>query len=160
MNPYTQATSGVVRQLFVSEPFDNTIAIINLVNCGTAPNQVFGLGSVSRISSPWLNLPVDLTPAKRDSDNVSWASNSTLDQGSDFYVANRGDNTIVRMHQDGSVVAVRHISVDELDDRSQTDDPEVRLNGIATSTDGTTIYVTVTGRPGQVIGGVLAVPAF
>jgi putative ABC transport system substrate-binding protein len=27
------------------------------------------------------------------------------------------DNTIVRMHQDGSVVAVRHISVDELDNR-------------------------------------------
>jgi hypothetical protein len=160
MNPYTKANSGVVRQLFVSEPFDNTIAVINLVNFGTAPNQVFGLGSVSRISSPWLNLPVDLTPAMRDSDNVSWASNSTLDQGSDFYVANRGDNTIVRMRQDGKVVAVRHISVDELDDRSQTDDPEVRLNGIATSTDGSTIYVTVTGRPGQVIGGVLAVPAF
>jgi hypothetical protein len=160
MNPYTQAASGVVRQLFVSEPFDNTIAVINLVSFGTAPNQVFGLGSVSRISSPWLNLPVDLTPVKRDADNVGWASNSTLDQGSDFYVANRGDNTIVRMHQDGSVAAVRHISVDELDNRSQIDDPEVRLNGIATSTDGTTIYVTVTGRPGQVVGGVLALPAF
>jgi sugar lactone lactonase YvrE len=46
------------------------------------------------------------------------------------------------------------------DDRPQIDDPEVRLNGIATSPDGTTIYVTVTDRPDQVMGGVLAVPAF
>jgi hypothetical protein len=160
MNPYTQGP--VVRQLFVSEPFDNTIAVINLVNFGTDPNNlVFGLGSVSRISSPSLNLPVDLTPVKRDADNVSWASNSTLDQGSDFYVANRGDNTIVRMHQDGSVVAVRHIGLDEggtVNDPHRPDDWS--LNGIATSTDGTTIYVTVTGRPGQQVGGVLALPAF
>jgi hypothetical protein len=155
MNPYTQLP--VVRQLFVSEPFHNTIAVINLVNVGTAPNLVFGLGSVSRISSPSLNSPVDLAPAKRDADNVNWASNSTLDQGSDFYVANRGDNTVVRMHQDGSVVAVRHIS---FDNRRRRDDSDVSLNGIATSTDGTTIYVTVTGRPGQRVGGVLALPAF
>jgi hypothetical protein len=155
MNPYTQAP--VVRQLFVSEPFHNTIAVVNLVNFGAAPNLVFGLGSVSRISSPSLNLPVDLTPAKRDADNVNWASNSTLDQGSDFYVANRGDNTIVRMHQDGSVVAVRHVSVDS---RRRLDDFDASLNGITTSTDGTTIYVSVTGRPSQRVGGVLALPAF
>ena len=82
-----------------------------------------------------------------------WASNTTLDDGSDFYVANRGNNTIVRMHQDGSVIAVRRVSVDNrpLDNAS--------LNGIATSPDGTTIYVTFTGTShGQ--GGVLALPAF
>jgi hypothetical protein len=83
---------------------------INLVNFGTAPNQVFGPGSVGRISSPALNLPVDLAAVRRDADNVNWASNTTLDQGSDFYVANRGDNTVVRMRQDGSVVAVRRIT--------------------------------------------------
>jgi hypothetical protein len=146
-----------MRQLFVTEPFRNTIAVINLVSFGSAPNLVFGLGSVSRISSHSLKFPVDLTPAKRDTDNVNWASNSTLDQGSDFYVANRGDNTIVRMRQDGGVVAVRHISVEN---RRQLDDFDARLNGIATSTDGMTIYVTVTGRPGQRVGGILAVPAF
>jgi hypothetical protein len=151
MNPYTQAP--LVRQLFVSEPFDNTIAVINLVNFGTAPNLVFGLGSVSRISSLWLNLPVDLAAVQRDADNVNWASNTTLDDGSDFYVANRGNNTIVRMHQDGSVVAVRRVTADNgpLNNAS--------LNGIATSTDGKTIYVTFT-RPSQRQGGVLALPAF
>jgi hypothetical protein len=151
MNPYTSAP--VARQLFVSEPFHNTIAIINLVVVGTAPNQVFGLGSVSRIRSPLLNLPVDLAAVQRDADNVNWASNTTLDEGSDFYVANRGDNTIVRMHQDGSVVAVRGVTIENpyLDG--------ALLNGITASTDGGTIYVTFTG-PGPRQGGVLKLPAF
>jgi hypothetical protein len=73
MNPYN-LTGGVVRQLFVSEPFNNTIAVVNLVVIGTAPNQVFGLGSVRRIHSPLLNLPVDLAAVRRDADNVQWAS--------------------------------------------------------------------------------------
>jgi hypothetical protein len=57
------------------------------------------------------------------------------------------------MGQDGSVVAVRRVTVGNspLDNAS--------LNGITTSTDGGTIYVTFTGpSPGQ--GGVLALPAF
>ena len=154
MNPYTP-TPGPVRQLFVSEPFHNTIAVINLVVAGTAPNQVFGLGLVSRISSPWLNLPVDLAPVQRDADNVNWASNTTLDDGSDFYVANRGNNTIVRMGQNGSVVAVRRVTVDLI-----PLPPEfVSLNGIAASTDGKAIYATFTG-PVPILSGVLAVPAF
>jgi hypothetical protein len=153
MNPYTQAP--VVRQLFVSEPFYDTIAVVDLVIVGTTvpPNQVFGLGSITRISSPALNQPVDLTPVQRDVDNVEWASNTTLDQGSDFYVANQGDNTIVRMQQDGTVVAIRRITIDggPLDN--------VSLNGIAASVDANTIFATFvdpdTGR-----GGVLAMPAF
>jgi hypothetical protein len=68
MNPYTNS-STVVRQLFVSEPFYNTIAVLDLVivptpNQGFA-NQVFSLGSLRRIGSSALNLPVDLTPVKR-----------------------------------------------------------------------------------------------
>jgi hypothetical protein len=151
MNPYT--TAPVVRQLFVSEPFFDTIAVVNLTIFGTAPDQVFGLDSVARISSPALNQPVDLTPVQRDVDNVDWASNTTLDQGSDFYVANQGDNTIVRMQQDGTFVAIRRITIDG--------DPldNVRLNGIAASVDASTIFATFvdpdTGR-----GGVLAMPGF
>ena len=143
MNPYnTQAP--VVQQLFVSEPFNNTIAVINLVVVN-GPT-----GSVSRISSPSLNLPVDLAAVQRDTDNPNWVSNTTLDDGSDFYVANRGNNTIVRMQQDGTVVAVRRVSVGN----------NASLNGITTSTDGKTIYVTVTGPGNSKKGGVLALPAF
>jgi hypothetical protein len=152
MNPYG-LTPPTVRQLFVSEPFNNTIAVVDLVVVGAAPNQVFGLGAFNRISSPALNQPVDLAAVQRDADNVSWASNTTLDQGSDLYVANRGDDTIVRMRQDGSVVAVRRVTID-----GRPLFP-ARLNGITTSTDGTTIFVTFTGFfPEQ--NGILALPAF
>jgi hypothetical protein len=63
------------------------------------------------------------------------------------------DNTIVRMRQDGTVVAVRRVrmSGDVLDD--------ARLNGIATAVDGSKIYLTFTG-PDEEQGGVLEVPAF
>ena len=152
MNPYT-ATPGQSWQLFISEPFDNTIAVVNLVVAGTAPNQVFGLESISRISSDSLKFPVDLTPVQRDLDDPSWAGNTTLDDGSDLYVLNRGNNTIVRMSQAGEVVAIRRVTVDNrpLDDLS--------LNGVAISTDGQTIHATFVG-PTKQQGGALAVPAF
>src|SRR6516162_5932275 len=108
MNPYT-ATQFAAWQLFVSEPFNNTIAVVNLKVVGIAPNQVFGPDSIMRISSPSLKLPVDLSPVTRDKDSSTWASNTTLDEHSDFFVANRGDNTIVRMRQDGTVVAIRRV---------------------------------------------------
>jgi hypothetical protein len=78
---------------------------------------------------------------------------SEVDEGSDFYVANRGDNTIPRMRQDGGVVAIRRVSIgrDLLD--------EVPLNGIASARDGTKTYLTYTG-PDEEQGGVLEVPAF
>jgi hypothetical protein len=152
MNPYN-TPAPVVRQLFVSEPFFDTIAVVNLTNFGTAPNQVFRADSISRLSSSALNLPVDLTPVQRDVDNVNWASNTALDDGSDFYVANQGDNTIVRMQQDGAVVALRRVTLNghPLDN--------VSLNGIAASVDATTIFATY-GDPNTGQGGVLAMPAF
>jgi hypothetical protein len=169
MNPYNLPAS-VIRQLFVSEPFYDTIAVINLTVFGTAPYEVFSLGSVNRIRSTALNIPVDLTPVVRNTDDPNWASNTTLDEatgsvdeapgsGSDFYVANQGDNTIVRMKQDGTVIAIRQVMVNgqPLDN--------ISLNGIATSTDATdttppsTIFATfVDPNSGQ--GGVLAMRAF
>ena len=101
-----------MRQLFISEPFHNTIAVINLVVAGTAPNLVFGLGFDESHQLAALNWPVDLAAVQRDADNINWASNTSLDDGSDFYVANRGNNTIVRMSQDGTVVAVRRVALD------------------------------------------------
>ncbi len=159
MNPYINSSTGVVRQLFVSEPFHNAIAIVNLEIVGTTPNEVFGLRSVTRIGALALNLPVDLTPVKRDRDNPNWASNTTLDDGSDFYVANAGDNRIVRMRQDGTVVAIRRVTVNgqPLDN--------VSLKGIAASADATdttpptTIFATFVD-PSSGRGGVLAMPAF
>ena len=128
---------------------------LGVVNAGC-----FHPSTPTRISSPALNLPVDLTPVKRDTDTANWASNTTLDDGSDFYVANQGDNTIVRMTQGGAVVAIRRLTVNgqPLDN--------VILNGIAASADATdknptptTIFATfVDPSSGQ--GGVLAMSAF
>jgi hypothetical protein len=162
MNPYN-LPPGVVRQLFVSEPFYDTIAVVNLTVFGSPPYQVFGLGSVSRIRSAALNIPIDLTPVERNTGDANWASNTTLDEasgsGSDFYVANQGDNTIVRMKQDGTVVAIARVTVhgQPLDD--------VSLNGIAASADATditpptTIFATFV-EPNSGRGGVIAMPGF
>ena len=156
MNPYTEPP--VVRQLFVSEPFDDTIAVVNLT--GTPPTAVFHLQSVTRITSPALNLPVDLTPVKRDKDNFNWASNTTLDEGSEFYVANQGDNTIVRMLQNGTVVAIRQVTVNGIPLNNVVLNGELpRLRTPRTRTLPSTIYATYVD-PNTNQGGVLAMPAF
>ena len=152
LNGYTHS-SAVVRQLFVTEPFHNNIAVINLGVVGNAPNLVFGPGSISRIQSRALNRPIDLAAVHRDTDNINWASNTSLDDGSDFYVANRGNNTIVRMSQSGNVVAIRRVTLH--DDRLDG----AKLNGITASIDGKLIYVTFT-RPQPHHGGILALAAF
>jgi hypothetical protein len=142
------------RILYVTEPFEDSIAVINLTDDGV----IFHVVSVHRIHSDALNQPVDLTPVSNETSDPNWASNTTLDQGADFYVANRGDNSIVRMRQDGTVVAVRRVRL--ADGRSLGN---ARLNGIAISPDAGTIYVTTVGHlPGQgnLAGAVLALPAF
>jgi hypothetical protein len=147
-----------VLKLFVSEPFTNTIAVIALMVTGGAPDQVFAPQSVSTISSDALNQPVDLAPAVIETEDPNWASNTTLEEDADFYVANRGDNTIVRMRQDGTVAAVGRVRLAQGQALGNG-----RLNGIAVSPDGGTIWVTVAGQlagQGNVEGAVLELPAF
>jgi hypothetical protein len=154
-NGQTTPRVGVVlnysptRILYVSEPFQNSIAAIALTDDGV----VFHAGGVTHMHSSALNQPVDLAPVAIETSNPNWAANTTLDVGSDFYVANRGDNTIVRMSQGGSVVAMRRL--ESLGD--------LRLNGIATSPDGTRIWVTLTGHipgAGYLTGAVMQLPSF
>ena len=90
---------------------------------------------------------------------LHWASNTTLDDGSDFYVANQGDNTIVRMRQDGTIVGIRRVLIHGRPLEN------VVLNGIAGSADATdatlptTIFATFV-NPNSGRGGVLEMPAF
>jgi hypothetical protein len=143
------------RTLFVSEARTNTVAAIDLHDDGV----LFRPGAVRRIRSSAFNQPVDLAPASLETTDTDWSSNTTLEEGADFYVANRGDNTIARVRQDGTVVAVRRVLL-----------PGGRplagasLNGITVSPDTNTLWITVTGQAGaphRIAGGaVLAVAAF
>ena len=142
------------RILYVSEPFENTIAALDLSDDGT----VFHIASVRRLRADALDHPVDLAPAAIETSNPNWAANTTLDVQADFYVANRGNNTIVRMRQDGTVAAVRRVKL-----AGGHSLGGLRLNGIAGSSDGTKIWVTVTGPvpgAGYLKNAVLELPAF
>jgi hypothetical protein len=142
------------RRLYVSEPFEHTIAVLALVDDGT----IFRVAAVHRFHAGALNQPVDLAPAASETEDPDWSSNTTLEEEADFYVANRGDNTIVRMDQDGTVVAVRRVRLANGQGLGNG-----RLNGIAVSPDGRTIWVTVLGQlagQGNLEGAVLALPAF
>jgi hypothetical protein len=142
------------RILYVSEPFHNAIAALDLVDNGV----IFRVARVRRCRSVVLSHPVDLAPAVMETQDTNWASNTTLDVGADFYVANRGDNTIVRMRQDGTVVALRHVRLADGGPLGHA-----RLNGIGASPDGSKIWVTTTGHLrgyGGWQGAVLELPAF
>jgi hypothetical protein len=143
-----------IRILYVSEPFENSIAAIELTDDGV----IFRVVGVSRLNAEELDKPIDLAPAEIETSDPDWASNTTLEEEADFYVANRGNNKIVRMRQDGTVAAVRRVRL--ADGRSLG---HARINGIATSPDASTIWVTVTGRlpgPGQQRNAVLELAAF
>jgi hypothetical protein len=115
-------------------------------------------GQLKHLQSEALDVPVDLAPVTMETSDGNWASNTTLDVGSDFYVANRGNNTIVRMRQDGSVVSRRKLRL--AGGRALG---SLKLNGIATSPDGKEIWVTMTGHVpgmGTLSGMVLELPSF
>ena len=142
------------RTLFITEPERNAITALTLGN----DDKVFRLKNRRTFTAPELSTPVDLTPVVPESANPGFASNTTLAGNSDFYVANRGNGTIVRMRQDGTVVAVRRIKL-------PTQQPlgPGRINGIAISPDAQKIWVTVSGailsHP-NAPGVLLEVPAF
>ena len=143
--------------LYVSQPFDDSIKAIGLVTGGSPGSQVFTPTTTRIIRSRALDQPVDLAPVRTETENLNWSSNTTMEEASDFYVCNRGNNTIVRMRQDGVVVAVRRIYA-----RGRSLG-EARLNGIATSSDHSRLWVTYVGRLpglGDRKGGVIEMPAF
>ena len=143
--------------LYVSQPFDDSIKAINLEIGGPAGNEVFVPTTSRAIRSQTLDIPVDLAPVHIESEDLNWSSNTTMESDSDFYVCNAGNDTIVRMRQDGTAVARCRVWA-----RGRPLG-HARLNGIATSPDGAKIWVTYVGvLPGSDDhdGGVLELPAF
>jgi Di-haem oxidoreductase, putative peroxidase len=80
------------------------------------------------------DIPIDVAPTIPEIASENFASNSTLAGGADLYVLNRGNNSIVRVTQDGKKVASRKIQVDG--------QRGFRANGLGVSPDGKTIWIT------------------
>lgn len=142
------------RIIYVADPLGNAVVALTLADDG----RVFRLSSQRRIQAPEFNVPIDLAPAVPEVANPGFSSNTTLAGNSDIYVLNRGNGTIVRIRQNGSVVATRRVEV-----------PGVgvlgggRLAGITVSSDAQKIWVSVSGELPQypgLKGAVLELPAF
>jgi mono/diheme cytochrome c family protein len=142
------------RVLYVAEPGRNAVTALTL----TADDKVFRLQAAKSFDPPELAVPIDLAPAVPEVANPGFASNTTLAGNADIYVANRGNGTIVRMKQDGTIVGVRRIVLPDGRELGNG-----RLNGIAVSPDAQKIWVTVTGAlPSfpDAPGALLELPAF
>jgi mono/diheme cytochrome c family protein len=149
-HPHVVAREGIAfnwvptRTLFVADPQADRLVVLDLSDDGTR-----FAATAREIKRPEFDVPIDLAPTTREVAAGSFASNTTLGGGSDLYVLNRGNNTIVRMTIGGDVQAVRRIDAD-LDGW--------RANGIAVASDGQVIYITGTTPRGN--GVLLSVPAF
>ncbi len=140
------------RILYVADPRCNTVVALALV----ADTKTFRVEGTRLLTAAALDVPIDLAPAVAEVANPAFASNTTLAGASDIYVANRGNGTVVRLKQDGTVVAVRRVTLPGLGPIGVD-----RLNGIAVSPDAARIWLTVTGSlPGHPEGAVIEVPAF
>jgi hypothetical protein len=133
--------------LFIADPLGDRIVNLDL---GTS-STLFVAGASRSLRSPAFDLPVDLAPASPEVASGNFSSGTTMGGGSDLYVVNRGNNTVVRLAQDGAVVAIQSIvTARQL--------PAFRANGIAVSSDGLKIYVTGVGPRAQ--GYLLEMDAF
>ncbi len=130
--------------VYVTDPLANRILALDISDDGT-----FFVSAPRYITSRWLDKPVDLAPASVEVAARNFASNTTLGGGSDLYVLNRGNNTIVRMTQGGKVMAARLVEADVAG---------LRVAGLAVSDDGRRIWLTATAAGGP--GVVLQMPAF
>jgi len=133
--------------LYITDPLANRIVALNLSDDGT----LFTASKPRFLISPWLSIPVDIAPTIPEGAARNFASNTTLGAGSDLYVLNRGNNTIARMTQSGKVIAARKLNEVV---------PGMRVAGIATSSDGRTIYVSYVTKADFGNGGIFSTPAF
>lgn len=95
------------RVLYLADGLRNRIVLLHL----TDDTRQFKVERVSPIDSPLLHHPVDLAAAIPEIANPRFASHTTLAGGSDLYVANRGDGSLLRISQDGKVIARAHVEV-------------------------------------------------
>lgn len=133
------------RVLYATDPLANKVRAFDI----TADGTLF-VASSPRLLGAGYDVPVDIAPTMSETASENFASNTTLAGGSDLYVLNRGDNTIVRVTRGGQRVATRTVVVDS--------EPTFRVSGLAVSSDGRTIWVA--GQTAGAGGIVVKLDAF
>ncbi len=139
--------------LFAANPGRNEILAISLT-AGTAAET----GAIRALRAGELDCPVALAPAKPEAADKAHSANTTLSPGSDFYVLNRGNGTILLMSQEGLILGQRRLAMP-----SGSAIGGGRVTGLAVSPDGERIWITANGplpdHPGRQ-GALLEIPAF
>lgn len=89
------------RALYLAEARRDRIVVLTLGD----DTRHFIVQRRRELASPWLRGPTDLAPCIPEIANPRFASHTTLAGDSDLYVVNRGDGSVLRMGQDGTVQA-------------------------------------------------------
>jgi uncharacterized integral membrane protein (TIGR00698 family) len=142
------------RFLYVADPGNDAVLQVHLDD----DFRVFEVVGTRRLESPHLSMPVDLAPAVPEIANPAFSSNTTAAGGADLYVANRDSGTIVRMRQDGRVIAVASVTLPGLGTVGAG-----QLNGIAVSPGGDRIWLSLSGTRAEhpeLSGSVVEISAF
>ena len=141
-----QAEKGVIgmafkwnpdRALYIADAARNRIAVLQLDDDA----RHFRLTAVRYISQREFNVPVDLAPAIPEIANPRFASHTTLAGDSDLYILNRGDGSVLRMTQDGRILA-----------RASLTWPGgvaiggERVRGLAVAADGQRLWISLQGE--------------
>jgi Di-haem oxidoreductase, putative peroxidase len=125
------------RVLYLADAARDRLVLLHLDD----DRRHFKVGRTSIIMSPALKQPVDVAAALPEIANPSFASHTTLAGGSDLYVANRGDGSLLRVSQDGHVLARARIEVPGLGALGRD-----RIRAIAVSADAQRVWLTLQGE--------------
>lgn len=125
------------RVLYVADAGRNRLLLLTLED----DYRHFTVAGASTLASPYFKQPVDVAAAVPEIANPRFASHTTLAGGSDLYVANRGDGSLVRLDQQGNVLARAVIEVPGLGVLGAN-----RLRALAVSADAQRVWLTLQGE--------------
>jgi hypothetical protein len=142
------------RALYLADAARDRLVVLHLGDDG----HHFTLEGTGEIRSPALKRPVDVAAAVPEIANPRFSSHTSLAGGSDLYVANRGDGSLLRLDQQGRLLARATVEVPGLGPLGAD-----RIRSLAVSADAQRIWLGVEGElPGFAgqPGALLEVEAF
>ncbi|MCF6101991.1 di-heme oxidoredictase family protein [Mesorhizobium muleiense] len=125
------------RALYIADPGRDRLVLLDLED----DRRHFTVARARTILLPEFDRPVDVAAAIPEIANPQFSSHTTLAGGSDLFVANRGDGSLLRVSQDGRLLARATIEVPGLGPLGAD-----RLRAIATSADAQHIWITIGGE--------------